>query len=157
MVERKFKKWQLAFIVGLIFIIPVILVFQFTNADIELRPQDSIQGCGSTPTTCQYVTNGALGFDPIMITERDDKWLLRGNCVDTKGESLARALAIADRDGINLDISFPSNPDECLDSVIFLKKDWDRSLEFTEVIELNTFTLKEVGLPDETPMNLIGG
>jgi len=44
MVERKFKKWQLAFIVGLIFIIPIIIVFQYTSgADIviEINPTES--------------------------------------------------------------------------------------------------------------------
>ncbi len=157
MVLKKLTKFELAFLAVVILIIPVIIVFQLSQPDIVIAPEDRVQGCGLTPTSCQYITNGAFGFDPIMLTERDDKWLLRGNCIDTAGESLGRALAIADRDGISLDIAPLLNPDECRDSIIFLKKDWDRSLEITDVIELNTFTLKEVGLPDQNPMNLIGG
>ncbi len=166
MVERKFKKWQLAFILGLIFIIPIILVFQFTNADIviPINPdmesterhcifKDTDFGGGGTvdQTVCTYVLSfQSSPFLPvenfgITFTENENNWTLQGQCIDTRGENLARDIDVQERDcdcKILLDVSPNFKPNECIDTVIFDKDNWDRQLLLNEIIEQNTFTLK---------------
>jgi len=136
MVERKFKKWQLAFIVGLIFIIPIILVFQYTKSDIVIDFGSKTNGCDFTDeTVCTYISDPDKVI--IILSESVDKWTLTGNCITTAGEIFGKGT----REFPQISFEPPSDFEECRDMISFDKDIWTRQLTFIEGLEENVFTL----------------
>jgi len=155
MVERKFKNWQLAFIVGLIFIIPVIIVFQYTSADIVIT-FDEQNGCeGSEPFVCTFFSNPDAMI--IILVESDVKWTLSGTCITTDGELFSKGIS----EFPEISFSPPADFEQCRDMISFDKDMWNR--QFSVIVntsgsnvEVNKFTLVNPQILNPQ-MNIIGG
>lgn len=156
MADRELKKWQLALIAGIILIVPVIIAFQLTKADININDLNPtfVSGCNMEGTVCTYNMDNTVRV--ITISEDEEKWTLMGNCIDTALASFLRSGAVIQRDsGQTLsDPVFGFNPEECRDLVIFLKDDWDRENTFVNNSEVNIFTLRDVA-QDQDVSNFI--
>ncbi len=144
MVERKFKKWQLAFIVGLIFIIPVILVFQYTKADITIPiiSQGFVSECSDDGKVCAFNSNSNK---ILSITEDDRFWTISGNCFilgdDFNRNLSAEFTAFPPPEGILFDtITF--GQDECVNFMAFEKDEYVRQIINIDENSIDVFTLR---------------
>lgn len=161
MVERKFKKWQLAFIVGLIFIIPLIVLFQFTKADIVIDRFANENGCefisgGDIKLICTYIISDADGTI-IKVSQSNSAWILTGECITTKGQtSLKSGQENPTRTGSGVPFE---ELDDCINIIIFEMDNYDRSIDFNSETQqrINIFKLVKTNLDLFQEMNMIGG
>lgn len=132
MVERKFKKWQLAFIVGLIFIIPVIIVFQYTSADIIINIDEDFKNqCFFGQPVCVYdkeiAVFGSINTGKeIQFQELSDEWRIIGEdvfCFKVDGSFVE---PISDPVGVII----PQSNITCNNIASFEKSDWDLKIDF---------------------------
>lgn len=166
MALKKLAKWEMVLIAGIILIIPIIIAYQLTKADIEidLNPTFS-NGCNQLGTVCMYNMDSTAKI--ITLNEDDLSWRITGLCVDTAIEQYNRKVAISERDNSLITLEYPANPEECRDLVIFSKDDWERENKVVTVdvqvqcfttpcnpvptdFELNIFTLKGVARNQDT-------
>ncbi len=132
MVERKFKKWQLAFIVGLIFIIPLIVLFQYTKADIIINIDEDFKNqCFFGQPVCVYdqeirIFSSINTGKEIEFRELSDEWRIIGEnvfCFKVDGsfaEPVANPVGIVtEKDDVT-----------CNNIASFEKNDWDLRIDF---------------------------
>ena len=160
MVERKFAKWQLAFIVGLIFIIPVILVFQYSKADIVIDRFENENGCefisgGEIKLICTYTSDpdGTI----IKVTQSNSAWILTGECITTKGQT---SLKFGQENPTVTGSGVPFEElDDCINIIIFEMDNYDREIDFNSETQqrINIFKLVKTNLDLFQEMNMIGG
>ncbi len=132
MVERKFKKWQLAFIVGLIFIIPMIILFQYTKADIVINIDDDFKNqCFFGQTECVYDKRINITFEDsqripiIQFRETVNNWQIIGDnvwCI--QGRSVAIPVTNPQQE-ITKDSEV-----SCNNIAVFDRDEWDLQIQF---------------------------
>lgn len=127
MVEREFKKWQLAFIVGLIFIIPVIIVFQYTGTDIVIDFDDNPfkNKCFLGQSECVYDS------DATELREDDTYWWILGTDVWCVKSQMSFTEPVTNP---NIEITQDSEV-SCNDIAMFDKNDWDFSILHLDLID----------------------
>ncbi|MCP6727142.1 MAG: hypothetical protein KJI69_03900 [Patescibacteria group bacterium] len=160
MVERKFKKWQLAFIVGLIFIIPLIVLFQYTKADIVIDRFGNENGCefisgGDIKLICTYTSDpdGTI----IKVTQSNSAWILTGECVTTVGNNFVKF----GQENPTVSALPPAidTLDDCINIIIFEMDNYDREIDFNSETQqrINIFKLVKTNFDVFQEMNMIGG
>lgn len=157
------RKIKLAIVAGIILIIPFIIVFQLSKADINIgdlthpinaNEANFVCGSGDGSLTCTYFSSPS---NIIQVTESEDKWIVQGICVTTVGGNFNKAILE------NPQANFAPPPfdtfDDCINIILFDKDMYLRSLEFnSETNEtINTFTLVNPNTFESNQMNLIGG
>jgi len=142
MVQREFKKWQLAFIAGLLFVIPVILLFQYTKADIVIdfdNPEvDPFRNkCFLGQSECIYHSFGGTQFPNVELREDTTYWWILGEDVWCVKSQMSFTEPVTNP---NLEITQDSVI-SCNDIAMFDKDDWDFS-SFINGEPTYIFTLK---------------
>jgi len=157
MALKRLTKFELAFLAGIILIIPFIIVYQLSKADITIDITSITNGCKITNDvfTCTYVSdpNGVI----IKITESNSAWVVTADCITTVGEGFGKAIAE------NPEISFSppdfDKVDNCRDLIIFDKDLYGREFSFNSELgaNVNKFTLVNPNTLEIPQMNIIGG
>lgn len=157
MALKRLTKFELAFLAGIILIIPFIIVFQLSKADIVIDITSITNGCESINDVfiCTYVSDPNRVI--IKITESNDAWVVTGNCITTVGERFGKGIVE------NPEIFFSPPPfdtvDNCIDLIIFDKDMYDREFSFNSELgaNVNKFTLVNPNTLEPPQMNMIGG
>ena len=138
MVQREFKKWQLAFIVGLIFIIPVIIVFQYTKADITIEINPTEPCFPQEDDTCFFrIGSGST----TRFEESDTQYTVFGErivCFRTI-EDVAEPMG---------DIALAPPDVQCNDVGIFDKENWRLAISHADLIDggfIDTLIFSRIG------------
>lgn len=149
MADRKLAHWQIASLTIIILIIPLIIVFQLTKADIVIDVNSPIAIANSClikkdTKTCTY--DEADKTQLITITESDATTLL-ANSWKVTGESVLcnEFITTADFGGEIRE----STEIKCFDTVFFDKEIWDRQVSIT-----NPDCVAEVKCPTEIILNI---
>lgn len=154
MALKKLVKWEIALIAIVILIIPFVVVYQLTKADIELQINPSFaSGCNDGGTVCTYNMDSTAKV--IILNEDEESWRVTGNCIDTEFDSQIRQQAVAKRDGLEIDLTpVPSN-NPCRDLVIFKKIDWNRENKIiTQDVQVQCITTPCDPIPTDFEINI---
>jgi len=132
MADRKLAKWQIASIVIIVLIIPFIIVFQLTRADIVLTfDEDFKNQCFFGQPVCVYdkiirTTLEIITEKQIEFQETGDDWRILGEdvfCIKTE-----RTVAEPVRDPVG--VITEETEVSCIDIAVFNKSDWDLTIDF---------------------------
>ncbi len=164
MVERKFKKWQLAFIVGLIFIIPVILVFQYTKADIVINIDTDFKNqCFFGQSVCTYdklIINfeGQVDQNPFEFRETENNWQIIGDNVFCIHTERSVAVPVSDPVGVITEETEVS----CNNIAVFDKDEWNLQIRLVtpaqqgSIIPFSTPPPPPIGSVERFTFTMIG-
>jgi len=178
MADRKLEKWQIAFLATVILIIPFIIVFQLTKADIVINIDEDFKNqCFFGQPVCVYdkrinVTIEDTQREPLIaFRETENNWQIIGDnvfCIKIEG---AFAEPVTDPVGV---VTKESEVN-CNNIAVFDKDEWDLQIRllfpdsegnlffpFSSFqppegsVNRFTFTMKQIS--EQPPqMNMIGG
>lgn len=136
MADRNLAKWQIASLAIIILIIPLIIVFQLTKADIVINFNDDdpfFNKCFLGQSECVYQIPIGIAFDdqPVgmeFIEFREDKtyWWILGEDVWCIKTERTVAEPVSDPVGVITE----ETEIECNDLAMFDKGDWDLTIDF---------------------------